>query len=159
MDNIRDWCISASCGGGTASRRTARLLARDVARETPAPAPSAAARLEQDEDVLDTWFSSGCGRSRRWGGPRTRRFALLLPDQRAGPPGYDILFFWVARMIMLGLHFSVSVPFRGRATSTAWSVTARGAEKMSKSLGNGIDPLDVVEKYGAEALSRLKSGN
>ncbi|HEX9166853.1 MAG TPA: valine--tRNA ligase [Gemmatimonadales bacterium] len=152
MENIRDWCISRqiwwghripvwycdSCGTTTASRTDLHEC------------PGCHGPLRQDEDVLDTWFSSQLVPFSALGWPdRT-------PDLAAFYPGHtmvtapEILFFWVARMVMAGLEFMGELPF----TTVYLHGTVRDTQhrKMSKSLGNGIDPLEVIGKYGADAL-------
>ncbi len=152
LDNIRDWCVSrqlwwghripawhcASCG------RTA------VAVEEPEGCPACGGALTQDEDVLDTWFSSGLWPFSTLGWPDD------TPDMRRYYPttalvtGYDILFFWVARMVMLGMHLTGQVPFR-HVVLHGLVRDAKG-RKMSKSLGNGVDPMELIAEYGADAL-------
>jgi valyl-tRNA synthetase len=147
MTNIKDWCISrqlwwghripawhCSCGGIT------------VARAAPAACSACGGgELRQDEDVLDTWFSSGLWPFSTLGWPdKTRELATFYPNN-VMVTGPDILFFWVARMMMMGLHFLAKVPFRTVYLTSI--VTDENGAKMSKTKGNGIDPLDVV--YGA----------
>ena len=154
LEGIRDWCISrqiwwghripvwycddSACGAMTASRT-------DLDR---CPACGGAAR--QDEDVLDTWFSSQLVPFSALGWPdATGDLARYYPGH-ALVTAPEILFFWVTRMIMAGLEFRAAVPF----TTIYLHGTVRDTQhrKMSKSLGNGIDPLDVVDRYGADAL-------
>jgi valyl-tRNA synthetase len=155
LENIRDWCISGSSGGVTASPSgtAARRLRRDRHRRARGPdacPKCGSAELEQDPDVLDTWFSS-------WLWPfSTLGWPDETDDLRAFYPTHtlvtapEILFFWVARMIMAGYEFMGDAPFRDvYLTGTVRDMQGR---KMSKSLGNGIDPLEVVELYGADAL-------
>ena len=107
-------------------------------------------KLEQDPDVLDTWFSSGLWPFSTLGWPEA------TPDYKTYYPtsllitGYEILFFWVARMIMLGLHFTGKIPFR--AVYLHSIVRTPDGEKMSKSKGTGIDPIDVNRRYGTDAM-------
>jgi valyl-tRNA synthetase len=120
-----------------------------VSREDPTTCPGCGGACEQDEDVLDTWFSSWLvavlvARLAR----RDRRPEGVLPGNTL-VTAPEILFFWVARMIMAGIEFMGDVPFR---TSTCTGRCATPGRKMSKSLGNGIDPLEVVDRYGADAL-------
>ena len=120
----------------------ARALASDPAR--------AAGYLARDEDVLDTWFSSGLWPFSTLGWPdETPELKRYYPTS-ALVTGFDIIFFWVARMMMLGLHFMDEVPFRD-VYIHALVRDERGA-KMSKSKGNVIDPLELIDRYGADAL-------
>ena len=106
--------------------------------------------LKQDEDVLDTWFSSWLWPFATLGWPNeTRELKTFYPTTML-ETGYDILFFWVARMMMAGLHFMKKVPFRTVYLHTM--VTDEKGDKMSKVKGNTIDPLDVIDKHGADAL-------
>ncbi|HEY0713135.1 MAG TPA: class I tRNA ligase family protein, partial [Polyangia bacterium] len=122
-----------------------------VARTAPAACANCSSNdLVQDEDVLDTWFSSWLWPFATLGWPEeTRELKTFYPTTML-VTGYDILFFWVARMIMAGLHFMGKVPFRTVYLHTI--VTDEKGEKMSKVKGNTIDPLDVIEKHGADAL-------
>ena len=144
MTNIKDWCISrqlwwghripawhCSCGAVT------------VARETPAACGTCGgASLTQDPDILDTWFSSGLWPFSTLGWPeKTRELATFYPNNVL-VTGPDIIFFWVARMMMMGLHFMGKVPFR-TVYLTSIVVDENGV-KMSKTKGNVIDPLDIV---------------
>jgi valyl-tRNA synthetase len=153
LENIRDWCISRQLWWG---HRIPVWYCGDcqemtVAREDPAECSACgSAALRQDEDVLDTWFSSWLWPFSTFGWPDDS------DDLKAFYPGHvlstapEILFFWVARMIMAGYEFLGEAPF----TQVYLHATVRDkhGRKMSKSLGNGIDPLDVVERYGADAL-------
>jgi valyl-tRNA synthetase len=153
MENIRDWCISRQLWWG---HRIPVWYCQDcgetiVARDDPAACTACgSAALEQDPDVLDTWFSSWLWPFSIFGWPDK------TDDLKAFYPGHvlstapEILFFWVARMIMAGYEFMGEAPF-----STVYlHATVRDTEgrKMSKSLGNGIDPLEVVDQFGADAL-------
>ena len=106
--------------------------------------------LRQDEDVLDTWFSSALWPFSTLGWPEETADLKRFYPTTTLVTGFDIIFFWVARMMMMGLHFMGEVPFRG-CSSTPWSATSTG-QKMSKSKGNVIDPLELVDEYGADAL-------
>jgi len=153
LEDIRDWCVSrqlwwghripawycAACGGVT------------VARETPARcAACGSPELRQDEDVLDTWFSSGLWPFSTLGWPEKTPALRTFYPNAIMETGFDILFFWVARMIMMGLKLAGDVPFRD-VYLHAMVRDARG-EKMSKTKGNVVDPLEVIGKHGADAL-------
>jgi valyl-tRNA synthetase len=155
LENIRDWCISRQLWWGHRIPvwycRAAGCGETIVAREDPAACPACGgAELEQDPDVLDTWFSSWLWPMSTLGWPDD------TPDLRAFYPTHtlvtapEILFFWVARMIMAGYEFMGEAPF----SDVYLTGTVRDTEgrKMSKSLGNGIDPIEVVSLYGADAL-------
>jgi valyl-tRNA synthetase len=152
MRNIRDWCVSRQLWWG---HRIPAWYCNDghvtVARTAPAACPTCnSAQLRQDDDVLDTWFSSWLWPFATMGWPEeTRELKTFYPTALL-VTGYDIIFFWVARMIMAGLHFMGKVPFRTVYMHTI--VTDEKGEKMSKVKGNTIDPLDVIEKHGADAL-------
>jgi valyl-tRNA synthetase len=153
MYNIRDWCISRQLWWG---HRVPAWHCREcheiiVAREAPAACGRCgSAELEQDTDVLDTWFSSGLWPFSTLGWPEQ------TDDLRAFYPtsllitGFDILFFWVARMAMLGIEFMGDVPFR--QVYIHGLVRDAERQKMSKTRGNTIDPLIVTEKYGTDAV-------
>jgi valyl-tRNA synthetase len=152
MENIRDWCISRQLWWGH------RIPAwycpcgeTIVAREEPKACPKCGSTdLRQDESVLDTWFSSGLWPFSTLGWPdKTRDLEYFYPTNVL-VTAYDIIFFWVARMIFLGLEFMGDIPF----DTVLITGLVRDAEgrKMSKSLGNGIDPLDVIAEFGADAL-------
>jgi valyl-tRNA synthetase len=152
MEGIRDWCISRQlwwghripvwycdgCGKTIASREDLRFC------------PGCGAAVRQDEDVLDTWFSSWLVPFSSLGWPdQTADLARFYPGSTL-VTAPEILFFWVARMVMSGCEFMGDIPF-----STVYlhgTVRDTQHRKMSKSLGNGIDPLEVVQKYGADAL-------
>jgi valyl-tRNA synthetase len=153
MYNIRDWCISRQLWWG---HRVPAWHCREcheivVARETPATCPRCGSGdLVQDPDVLDTWFSSALWPFSTLGWPdKTEDLATYYPTSLM-ITGFDILFFWVARMIMMGLEFMGDVPFR-QVYIHALVRDAEG-QKMSKTRGNVIDPLVVTEKYGTDAI-------
>jgi len=155
MHNIRDWCISRQLWWGhripvwycgTCKEMT-------VARATPNFCPHCGAgadALKQDEDVLDTWFSSWLWPFATLGWPNETRELKTFYPTTVLDTGYDILFFWVARMLMAGLHFMKKVPFRTVYLHTM--VTDDKGDKMSKVKGNTIDPVDVIQQHGADAL-------
>ncbi|HWU89907.1 MAG TPA: valine--tRNA ligase [Kofleriaceae bacterium] len=152
MTNIRDWCISRQLWWGhRIPAWHCACGAITVAREAPATCLSCgAAKLRQDEDVLDTWFSSALWPFSTLGWPdKTRELATFYPNNVL-VTGPDIIFFWVARMMMMGLHFMGKVPFRTVYLTAI--VTDENGEKMSKTKGNVIDPLDVVHGATLEAL-------
>ncbi|MBN2303412.1 MAG: valine--tRNA ligase [Anaerolineae bacterium] len=153
MENIQDWCISRQLWWGhrIPAWHCADCGEMIVAREDPTGcAHCGSAKLHQENDVLDTWFSSGLWPFSTLGWPDD------TPDmQRYFPTsvmetGYDILFFWVARMIMSSLWFLDEIPFH--TVYLHGLVRAEGGKKMSKSYGNVADPLDIVAKYGTDAL-------
>ncbi|TSA11447.1 MAG: valine--tRNA ligase [Deltaproteobacteria bacterium] len=153
MHNIRDWCISRQIWWG---HRIPAWYCDDcgeviIATEAPVICPKCAgAHLRQEEDVLDTWFSSALWPFSTLGWPEeTRELELFYPTSVL-ITGFDILFFWVARMLMMGLHFMGNVPFAD-AYIHALVRDAEG-QKMSKSKGNVIDPLIVMDKYGTDAF-------
>ena len=154
LEGIRDWCISRQLWWG--HRIPVWYCDADgcgriaVSRTDLAACPACGGPVRQDEDVLDTWFSSWLVPFSSLGWPeRTADLAAFYPGHTlVSAP--EILFFWVARMIMSGLYFMGDVPY----THMYLHGTVRDTQhrKMSKSLGNGIDPLEVVERYGADAL-------
>ena len=153
MTNIRDWTISRQLWWG---HRIPAWYCKEnkhvtVARETPAKcAACGSPNLEQDPDVLDTWFSSGLWPFSTLGWPeQTEDFKTYYPTTLL-ITGYDILFFWVARMIMLGIHFTGKVPFR--AVYLHSLVRTGSGEKMSKSKGTGLDPVELNQQYGTDAM-------
>ncbi len=158
MHNIHDWCISRQLWWGHRIPAWHCLECRNVivARETPDRCEKCGkSHLEQDQDVLDTWFSSGLLPMSALGWPeKTRDLAAFYPTSLL-ITGFDILFFWVARMILLNCHFMEGhstgcVPFR----DVYIHALVRDAErqKMSKTKGNVMDPIEVIEKYGTDAV-------
>jgi valyl-tRNA synthetase len=151
MENIRDWNISRQLWWGHRIPVFTCANGHQWAdREDPKSCPKCGAKVDQDPDVLDTWFSSWLWPFATFGWPDT------TPDLERFYPGHtlvtapEILFFWVARMLMAGQHFLGQLPFR--TVYLTGTVRDTKHRKMSKSLGNGIDPRDVVEHYGADAL-------
>jgi valyl-tRNA synthetase len=152
MRNIHDWCISRQLWWGhQIPAWYCEQGHTTVSREVPSACATCQSRhLRQDEDVLDTWFSSGLWPFSTFGWPEpTPALATFYPNS-VMETGFDILFFWVARMAMLGLHFMGEVPFR--TVFLHAMVRDEKGEKMSKTRGNVIDPLDITAKYGADAL-------
>ncbi|HMD71742.1 MAG TPA: valine--tRNA ligase, partial [Bryobacteraceae bacterium] len=153
MYNIRDWCISRQLWWGHRIPAWHCGECREivVALEAPAACPRCgSAKLTQDTDVLDTWFSSGLWPFSTLGWPeRTEDLAVYYPTSLL-ITGFDILFFWVARMAMLGIEFMGDVPFR--QVYIHGLVRDAERQKMSKTKGNTIDPLVVTEKYGTDAV-------
>ncbi len=153
MYNIRDWCISRQIWWG---HRLPAWTCKDcgeitVAREDPeACAHCGSKNIVQEEDVLDTWFSSALWPFSTLGWPeQTQELRLFYPTSLL-VTSFDILYFWVARMLMMGLHFMGAVPFRTVYIHAL--VRDEKGQKMSKSKGNVIDPLEMIEKYGTDAL-------
>ena len=153
LDNIRDWCISRQIWWGHRIPAWTCVDCEEliVAEEAPETCPRCgSARLVQEEDVLDTWFSSSLWPFSTLGWPDE------TPELRRWYPttclvtGFDIIFFWVARMMMMGIHFLGVPPF----SVVYLHPLVRDAQgrKMSKSLGNGIDPIAMIEKYGCDSL-------
>ncbi len=153
MDGIRDWCISRQIWWG---HRIPAWICNDcgeliVESEDPASCPKCGSRaIVRETDVLDTWFSSALWPFSTMGWPeKTRELATFYPTSVL-ITSFDILFFWVARMMMMGLHFMDEVPFRDVYLHAL--VRDKYGKKMSKSTGNVIDPLVVMKEYGTDAM-------
>jgi valyl-tRNA synthetase len=157
MRNIEPWCVSRQLWWGHRIPAWYGPDGKIFVEETEAAAQAAAREhyghdepLRQDEDVLDTWFSSGLWPFSTMGWPeKTADLERFYPTSTL-VTGFDIIFFWVARMMMMGLHFMGDVPF-DRVFINALVRDAEG-KKMSKSKGNVMDPLELVDEYGADAL-------
>lgn len=153
MENIRDWCISRQIWWG---HQIPAWTCQDceeiqVSRETPENCSACSSKnLEQDTDVLDTWFSSALWPFSTLGWPEQTESLKRFYPTSVLCTGFDILFFWVARMIMMGMKFMGDVPFR-HVYIHALIRDAEG-QKMSKTKGNVIDPLAVMQEYGTDAL-------
>jgi valyl-tRNA synthetase len=151
MYNIRDWCISRQLWWGhrIPAWYCASCGETIVSEEDPEACPCGGT-LEQDPDVLDTWFSSGLWPFATLGWPEQTADLDFFYPTSVLVTAFDIIFFWVARMIMNGLHFMGDVPY-GEVYITALIRDELG-KKMSKSSGNVIDPLEVIDEYGCDAL-------
>ena len=161
LDNIRDWCISRQLWWG---HRIPAWYCADcgettVAREDVCQCPKCGSKnVRQDEDVLDTWFSSGLWPFETMGWPEETPELKQFYPTSVLVTGYDIIFFWVARMVMMGLEFGKDIPFK--TVYIHGLVRDSQGRKMSKSLGNGIDPLEMIEENGADSLRfMLITGN
>jgi len=161
MDNIRDWCISRQiwwghripvwycddCGEMSASRTDLTVCPK-----------CGSAHIHQDEDALDTWFSSALWPFSTMGWPDKTPLLKQFYPTSVLVTGYDIIFFWVARMLIMGMEFMHEIPFD--KVFIHGLVRDSQGRKMSKSLGNGIDPLEVIDQYGADTLRfMLITGN
>ena len=161
MENIQDWCISRQLWWG---HRVPVWYCQDcgeiiVAEETPTKCTKCGSEnLKQDTDVLDTWFSSALWPFSTLGWPdKTEDLEYFYPTSTL-VTAYDIIFFWVARMIFSGIHNMDEVPFD--TVLIHGIIRDSQGRKMSKSLGNGVDPLEVIDEYGADALRfMLVTGN
>jgi len=153
MDNIRDWCISRQIWWG---HRIPVWKCSDcsqvIVEETdPTDCPGCGSKnLAQETDVLDTWFSSALWPFSTMGWPEETPLLKTFYPTSVLVTGFDILFFWVARMMMMGIHFKEEVPFKDVYIHAL--VRDEHGKKMSKSKGNVIDPLQVIENYGADAF-------
>ncbi|MBP3751574.1 MAG: valine--tRNA ligase, partial [Pyramidobacter sp.] len=153
MDGVRDWCISHQLWWG---HRIPAWQCADCGHVTVAEHDPdccehcGSHNIKQDEDVLDTWFSSALWPFSTMGWPdNTEELKYFYPTS-VMVTGFDIIFFWVSRMIMMGLEFMDEVPFHDIFIHAL--VRDEKGRKMSKSLGNGIDPIDMIKLYGADAL-------
>ena len=157
MTNIRDWCISRQLWWGhriPAWYCDACGAHHGVARRRRPRVSKCGGALRQDDDILDTWFSSALWPFSTLGWPdKTRELATFYPNNVL-VTGPDIIFFWVARMMMMGLHFMGKVPFRTVYLTSI--VTDENGDKMSKTKGNVIDPLDVVHGATLDDAARAR---
>lgn len=153
MENIKDWCISRQLWWG---HRIPAYYCEEcgemvVAKNAPETCPKCGCtHFHQDEDVLDTWFSSALWPFSTLGYPKKTKNLKYFYPTSVLVTAYDIIFFWVARMMFSGLEFMGEVPFN--EVLIHGIVRDSQGRKMSKSLGNGIDPLLIIDKYGADAL-------
>ena len=160
LESIRDWCISRQLWWG---HRIPAWYCQDcgetiVTADTLTECPYCHGKVEQDPDVLDTWFSSALWPFATMGWPDNTEEVKHWYPTSVMVTGYDIIFFWVARMIFMGLEFKEEIPFKH--VFIHGLVRDSQGRKMSKSLGNGINPLEVIEEYGADALRfTLVTGN
>ena len=152
MENIRDWCVSRQIWWG--HRIPAwycecgeTIVSREDVKKCP---KCGSTNLKQDPDVLDTWFSSWLWPFSTLGWPSETEDLKKFYPTTALVTAYDIIFFWVSRMIMAGLEFTGKAPFHDIYIHGL--VRDKQGRKMSKSLGNGIDPLDIIDQYGSDAL-------
>ena len=160
MENVFDWCISRQLWWG---HRIPAYYCDDcgktiVSKEDVTVCPHCGGKVHQDEDVLDTWFSSALWPFSTLGWPdKTEDLDYFYPTSVL-VTGYDIIFFWVARMVFSALEHTGKAPFKH--VFIHGLVRDSQGRKMSKSLGNGIDPLEIIEQYGADALRfTLATGN
>lgn len=161
LENIRDWCISRQLWWG---HRIPVWYCQDCgaqicSKEDPDSCPQCGSkRLEQDPDVLDTWFSSALWPFSTLGWPEKTKDLKQFYPTTVLVTGRDIIFFWVARMIFMAMEFQQEVPFH-KVMIHGLILDAQG-RKMSKSLGNGIDPIEIIDQYGADTLRfMLITGN
>ena len=153
MNNIKDWCISRQIWWG---HRIPAWTCQEcgemiVATQAPGSCPKChSAALEQESDVLDTWFSSALWPFSTMGWPQKTPLLETFYPTSMLITGFDILFFWVARMMMMGIHFMGDVPFKNVYVHAL--VRDEKGKKMSKSKGNVIDPLSVIDQYGTDAF-------
>ncbi len=153
MENVRDWCISRQLWWG---HRIPVYYCRQcnemvVAGDMPQNCPNCGStKFKQDEDVLDTWFSSWLWPFSTLGWPDKNKDLSYFYPTNTLVTGPDIIFFWVARMIMAGIEFMEDIPFRHILLNGI--IRDENGRKMSKSLGNGIDPLEMIAEYSADAV-------
>ncbi|MFC7678083.1 valine--tRNA ligase [Paenibacillus sp. GCM10028914] len=158
IENVRDWCISRQLWWG---HRIPAWYCEECGElhvaheEVAACAKCGSTNMKQDEDVLDTWFSSALWPFSTLGWPENTEDLKRYYPTNVLVTGYDIIYFWVARMIFTALEFTDEKPFKDVLMHGL--VRDADGKKMSKSLGNGVDPLDVIEKYGTDAMRYMIS--
>jgi valyl-tRNA synthetase len=153
LKNIRDWCVSRQLWWGhrIPAYYCDKCGEMIVSKEKPEACPKCGSKnIRQDEDVLDTWFSSALWPFATLGWPQKTPDLVFYYPTSLLITGYDILFFWVARMIMSGLHFTHKHPFD--TVMIHGLIRDEKGKKMSKSLKNSVDPLTIIDEYGADAL-------
>ncbi len=160
MENVHDWCISRQLWWGhrIPAFYCTKCGEMTVSKEDITTCPKCGAPVRQEEDVLDTWFSSALWPFSTLGWPKETEDLKYFYPTSTLVTGYDIIFFWVARMVFSGCEHTGKPPFK--TVFLHGLVRDSQGRKMSKSLGNGVDPLEVIDKYGADALRfSLATGN
>ncbi|MBW2042638.1 MAG: valine--tRNA ligase [Deltaproteobacteria bacterium] len=153
MHNIRDWCISRQIWWGhqIPAWTCAACDTVTVAMDSPDACPACgSSQIVQETDVLDTWFSSALWPFSTMGWPEETPLLKTFYPTSVLVTGFDILFFWVARMMMMGIHFMKDVPFHDVYVHAL--VRDEAGKKMSKSSGNVIDPIEIIDRYGTDAF-------